>query len=89
MEKEKVRTNLFINKYAKEEAKKIFAKYGLSLSDAVNIFLFQSIYNKGIPFKIELPNEETKKAINDARRGNDLEEITFENLKEEAKECLK
>jgi len=89
MIKEKVRTNLTINKYAKEEAKKIFAKYGLSLSDAVNIFLFQSIYNKGIPFKIELPNEETKKAIKNVRKGKNLEEVTFEQLKEEVKQCLK
>ncbi len=89
MEKEKVRTNLFINKYAKEEAKKIFAKYGLSLSDAVNLFLFQSIYNRGIPFKIELPNEETLKAIENARKRKDLEEVTFEDLQKEANQCLK
>ena len=89
MIKEKVRTNLSINKYAKEKAKEIFSKYGLSLSDAVNIFLFQSIYTKGIPFKIEIPNEETDKAIKNVNHGKNLEEVTLEQLKKEAKQCLK
>ncbi len=87
--KERIRTNLSLDKEAKEKARKIFEKYGLSLSEAVNIFLYQSIYSKGIPFRIEMPNEETIKAMENVRRGEDLEEVTLDQLKEEAKQCLK
>ena len=87
--RERVRTNLSLDKEAKEKAKEIFSQLGLSLSEAVNIFLIQSVYNKGLPFPVEIPNEETKKAIENVRKGRNLEEITFEQLKEEAKQCLK
>ena len=83
--REKIRTNLSLDKEAKEKAKKIFEKYGLSLSEAVNIFLYQSIYSNGIPFRIEIPNEETVKAMENVREGKNLEEVTLDQLKEEAK----
>ena len=35
--------------------------------------------------KIEFPNEETKKAIKNVRKRKNLEDVTFEQLKEEAK----
>ena len=89
MVRERIRTNLSLDKEAKEKARKIFEKYGLSLSEAVNIFLYQSIYSNGIPFRIEIPNEETVKAMENVRRGKNLEEVTLDELKEEAKECLK
>ena len=87
--KERIRTNLSLDKEAKEKARKIFEKYGLSLSEAVNIFLYQSIYSNGIPFRIEIPNEETVKAMENVRKGKNLEEVTLDQLKEEAKQCLK
>ncbi len=87
--KERIRTNLSLDKEAKEKARKIFEKYGLSLSEAVNIFLYQSIYSKGIPFRIEIPNKETVKAMENVRKGKNLEEVTLDQLKEESKQCLK
>ncbi|WP_025209146.1 type II toxin-antitoxin system RelB/DinJ family antitoxin [Hippea sp. KM1] len=87
--KERIRTNLSLDKEAKEKARKIFEKYGLSLSEAVNIFLYQSIYSNGIPFRVEIPNEETVKAMENVRKGENLEEVTLDQLKEEAKQCLK
>ena len=83
--KERMRTNLSLDKEAKEKARKIFKKYGLSLSEAVNIFLYQSIYSKGIPFRIEIPNKETVKAMENVRKGKNLEEVTLDQLKEESK----
>ncbi len=87
--KERIRTNLSLDRKAKEKARKIFEKYGLSLSEAVNIFLYQSIYSNGIPFRIEIPNEETVKAMENVRKEKNLEEVTLAQLKEEAKQCLK
>ena len=83
--KERIRTNLSLDKEAKEKAGKIFKKYGLSLSEAVNIFLYQSIYSKGIPFRVEIPNKETVKAMENVRKGKNLEEVTLDQLKEESK----
>jgi len=82
----KVRSNLYLDKDLKQQAKKIFKKYGLTLSDAVNLFLAQSVYSRGIPFKIQLPNEETIKAMEETRQGINLESVTFEELKKEAKD---
>ncbi len=87
--KNRVRTNISLDKEAKEEAKKIFEKYGLSLSEAVNIFLYQSVYSMGIPFKIGIPNQETIEAMKNVRKGNNLEEITLEQLEYEINHCLK
>jgi addiction module RelB/DinJ family antitoxin len=66
---EKVRTSLTLDRELKEKAKVIIKKYGLSLSDAVNLFLYE-IVSKG---KLEidhhiLPTQETWKAIQASRK---------------------
>ena len=62
---------------------KLFSTFNISLSDAINLFLTQSVLNKGIPFKIEIPNEETQQAIQEARIGKNMEKVTFEELKKD------
>ena len=42
----KVRTNVYIDKEAKEKAKSIFVRYGLFLPDAINLFLYMVADNK-------------------------------------------
>jgi len=87
----KSRTNVYLDLTTKQQAIQILKEYGLGLSDAFNIFLKQVVLEKGIPFKPvqpREPNEETKKILEEIRRGEDLEEITFEQLKEEAKKCI-
>lgn len=66
-----VSTNIKIDAELKKEAQILFEKLGLNLSTAVNIFLRQSVREQGIPFYVSLEesNEETKKAIEDARNG--------------------
>ena len=73
----------------KQKAKEIFKKYGLSLSDAVNIFLSQSIYNNGLPFEMKIPNKETIQAMKEAEDGIGLEEISLKELEKEMKSCIK
>ena len=85
----KIRTNIYIDKDIKEEAQKLFSTFNISLSDAINLFLTQSVLNKGIPFKIEIPNKETQQAIQEARIGKNMEKVTFEELKKEMTQCLK
>ena len=82
----KERSNLYLNSKVKEEARKILSQYGLSLSDAVNIFLTQVVLERGIPFKICIPNETTRKVLKEVREGKNIEEISLESLASEVKQ---
>ncbi len=81
--KSKTRTNVYLDTAMKEQAKEIFKRYGMGLSDAFNIFLSQSVMEKGIPFQIKIPNNETVQTIEDAREGKNMTKITLNDLKKE------
>jgi len=53
----------------KADAEAIYSSFGLSLSDAINVFLNMSIMEGGFPFSVKQPryNEETRVAIKEAR----------------------
>ena len=84
----KVRTNVYLNSDMKTQAKEIYKKYGVSLSDAINMFLTQSVLERGLPFEMKIPNDETIQAIEEARANTNSETITLTQLKEESKQCL-
>ena len=63
----KVRTSIYINLEMKEKAKELFKHYGLSLSDAFNIFLTKSVDTQGIPFDIKRPTKELESSINELK----------------------
>ncbi len=67
----KVSTNVTIDEVTKKEAQALLADFGMDLSTAVNVFLKQMVYEGSFPFSItrEVPNEETKKAIENVRNG--------------------
>ncbi|HFS85333.1 MAG TPA: type II toxin-antitoxin system RelB/DinJ family antitoxin [Epsilonproteobacteria bacterium] len=77
---EKIRTNVYLDAELKEKAKEIYKQYGLSLSEAVNMFLAQSVFNRGLPFELKLPNEETLQAMRDVETGENYEDITLDAL---------
>jgi DNA-damage-inducible protein J len=79
----KIRTNVYLDAVMKQKAQDIFKQYGMGLSDAFNIFLSQSVMEKGIPFSIKIPNEETAKTIQDARKGKNMTKISLDSLKKE------
>lgn len=66
-----VSTNIKIDPGLKQESQALFESFGLSLSAAINMFLRQSVREQAIPFRIgnPVPNSETIKAIEDARKG--------------------
>jgi DNA-damage-inducible protein J len=84
----KVRTNVYIDANIKIKAKELFKKYGVSLSDAINIFLAQSVLEKGLPFEVKIPNDETKKAIEDAQAHRNIEQVDYNTHIEEMKKCI-
>jgi len=77
----KSRTNIYLDVNIKDQAKEIFSQYGLSLSQAVNIFLTQSVLKRGIPFDVKIPNDETLQAMRDVESGENYEDVTLEDLK--------
>lgn len=78
-------TSIKLDKEVKESAKKILKELGLTMGEAVNIFLTQVTLNKGLPFEVKIPNKETQKAIKEARNGVNLEKITLDDLESEFK----
>jgi len=84
----KVRTNVYLDSDMKSKAKEIFKHYGVSLSDAINMFLTQSVMERGLPFEMKIPNDTTIKAIKDARANIDGDTLSLAELEEESKQCL-
>lgn len=61
-----------IDTNTKENAEKIFSKLGITLNDAIRMFLSQSILNRGLPFQPTIPEQlskETIEAINEVENG--------------------
>jgi len=59
-----------INPKVKQKAEHILHDLGLSVSGAFEIFYRQVILNNGLPFRVKLPNEVTRKAIAESRKGH-------------------
>ncbi|PIP08178.1 MAG: type II toxin-antitoxin system antitoxin, RelB/DinJ family [Syntrophobacterales bacterium CG23_combo_of_CG06-09_8_20_14_all_48_27] len=56
----------------KEEVEVILKALGLSTTEAINIFFRQVKMRKGLPFPVEIPNEETLKTFRDSEAGKGL-----------------
>ena len=67
----------------KQKAEKTLNELGLSITDAINVFLNQVILNEGIPFAIVKPrfNSESINAIEDTKNNKNLSK-TFDNVDE-------
>ena len=76
-------TSIKLDKEAKEKAKIIFRELGMTMGDAFNIFLNQVNLHKGLPFEVKIPNEETLRAIEEARADINLEETSIEEMMQE------
>ena len=61
----------------KKDAQAVLNELGLTTTQAVSLFFKQISLNKGLPFAVEIPNEETIQAIEDGLNGRNLK--TFEN----------
>jgi DNA-damage-inducible protein J len=82
---QKVRTNVYLDEQIKQKAKEIYKHYGISLSDAINIFLTQSILVQGLPFELKIPNKLTQQVLKEADNGENMESVSFDDLMEDLK----
>jgi DNA-damage-inducible protein J len=64
----------------KSEAERILNDLGLSVSTAFELFCRQIILNNGLPFDVRIPNETTRKAIEDARKERGEKFVTTDAL---------
>ena len=76
----KVQTSLRIDEDALKEAKIILKSLGMNFTEAVNVFTNMVVQTKGLPFEVKVPNDETKKAIKEARKGINVAEFSIEEL---------
>lgn len=65
----------------KQRAEKTLNELGLSITEAINVFLNQVVLYDGIPFEIRKPrfNKETIEAIEDTKKGKNLSK-TFDSV---------
>lgn len=84
-EKDKVRTNVYVGRASKEKAQRVLSRYGLSLSEAVNLFLAIIAETETLPFTFRIPNKTTRRVMKDILAGENVEEISVEDLMREAK----
>jgi DNA-damage-inducible protein J len=58
----------------KTEVEGILKTLGMSTTEAINIFFKQVKMRRGLPFPVEIPNEDTLKTFRDSEAGKGLVE---------------
>ncbi len=77
----KVQTTVRIEDSVLKEAKEIFSCFGMTISDAVNMFLAKSVLEQGLPFSVTLPqtenpSEDLAKRIANLKNGKNTEDFS-------------
>ena len=78
--------NVRIDPETKAGAEKLYASFGITLTDAINIFLRKSIMEGGLPFEMKQSryNVETEAAMQEARNimNGDLSTKSYSSARE-------
>ncbi len=69
-----------VDKEVKVSVEHILDRLGLSVSEAINLFMSQIILNRGIPFEVKIPNKTTLKTFKDTDNNRNL--VRCKNSKE-------
>lgn len=67
MRKETVRAR--VTPELKHDVEHVLHTVGLSMSEAINLFMAQVRLHQGLPFEVKIPNATTKKTLEDADKG--------------------
>ncbi len=70
----------------KKEAEAILGELGISISAAYELFYRQIVAHRGLPFEVRIPNEATRRAMEDARLGKGKKYPTVSELFADLKE---
>jgi len=64
----KTQTTIRVDQNNYTQAKAILKYLGLSYSQAINMFNSMIVCHKGLPFEIKIPNDETLRAMGEAKK---------------------
>ena len=75
----KTQTTIRVDEENYLKAREILSQIGLNYSQAISVFNNMIVLNKGLPFELKIPNDETKQALHEleTREGK-----TFDNVNE-------
>ena len=71
-----------VDEQIKVQATETLAAMGLSVSDAVRVFLMRVVADKQMPFALKVPNAETRAAISEADEIARERDARFDNAAE-------
>ena len=75
-----------IDPETKQDVEELYSIFGITLTDAVNIFLRQSLLVGGLPFEVKQPryNAETEAAFQEARdiKAGKIKTKTYDSVEE-------
>ena len=78
-----VTINARIDSRTKDEAVSILNSLGLTPSQVISMLFRQIIYTKSVPFKIELPHQQTLAAIDELESGKGQKFASVDDLFED------
>lgn len=71
-----------VDQQIKAQATETLASMGLSVSDAVRVFLMRVVADKQMPFRLKVPNVDTRTAMNEADEIASARRVRFDNASE-------
>jgi DNA-damage-inducible protein J len=71
-----------VDQQIKAQATETLALMGLSVSDAVRVFLMRVVADKQMPFRLKVPNVDTRTAMNEADEIASSRRARFDNASE-------
>ncbi len=84
MHMSKIQTTIRVDEESYIAAKKILKQIGMNYSQAISVFNNMIVLNKGLPFELKLPTQETQQALKELenRDGRTFESVDalFEDL---------
>ena len=75
----KTQTTIRVDEENYLKAREILNKIGLNYSQAISVFNNMIVLNKGLPFELKIPNNETKQALQELKTRDGK---TFNNVNE-------
>lgn len=62
----------------KKRVEVILDRLGLNTSEAIRLYLKQIELHQGLPFSVNIPNKETRRAMKDAQKSENVKEFNSE-----------
>ena len=72
--------NARIESDLKKDVETILKQLGLSATQAITMYYQQIKLNKGLPFDVKIPNDETQKVIEESRKGINVDDFSMDEV---------